>query len=238
MKILDYIFGWLIPVSTDATIISMGLVTSMLLILVRKFTTNQNMLAKINSDLKRLAFLISKAKVDRDTDALCRYRKTKAQIAMLKLREEIKPLLFSLVPVIFIASWGFLRLQFKPLEEGDRVKIVAKSGLSDTGEIVWLVPDNRLIVEDGWIRKLTPSRDFVEAVWFVTFKEKFDISELKIRRLNNIDKPISLSFCLKELRFLGIVPSLPFIKVPAWMVGYLISVVILFILFKRMFKIY
>jgi hypothetical protein len=85
---------------------------------VRKWTTKQDLLARADVDNKRLAALIKDAMRAGNKKALARYRLTKAQVGMLKFKQEGKPMLVSLLPIGWPAWWvGYLLIviPFVPL---------------------------------------------------------------------------------------------------------------------------
>ena len=152
MILLDYLFGWLLLLPSDLTIIVTALLTGVVLTLVRKWTTNQDLLGRAVADNKRLAALIKEAKRAGDKEAVKRYRLTKAQVGMLKFKQEGKPMLVSLLPIALLATWAFARLEFLPPKPGETVTVVANAPVTQAGEVVHLVPGDGLTATAGWVR--------------------------------------------------------------------------------------
>jgi len=232
MSILDFLFGWLLWFPSDVTLFAVALLTGLSLTLVRKWTTGQELLGRAAADEKRLGQLIKEAKKARKKDDVARYRITKAQIGMVKLKQEGKPLLYSLLPVALLATWAFARLEFIPPKPGEAVEVTATAPLSSAGAIVHIVPETGIAAETGWVQQFVAEGESATAVWLLKSDAALQADQLTARRANG---DVSLTLSLKERRLFGIVPGLP--GLPAWLVGYLIIVCALVPLLKRVLRI-
>ncbi len=233
MMLLDILFGWLLLFPSDLTIIVTALLTGVVLTLVRKWTTNQDLLRRASDDNNRLAALIKEAKRDGNKEALARLRQTKAQVGMLKFKQEGKPLLVSLVPIALLATWAFARLESIPPKSGDVVTVVAHAPVSAVGEIVHLVPGDGLTAVSGWVRKLDVAGEEAQAEWQVKADPVTAVDRLTVRGRRDV----TLTLRLEERRLFGIVPGWPQIGLPAWLVGYFAIVIPFVPLLKKMLKI-
>jgi len=232
MMVLDFIFGWLLRLPSDLTILVIALLTGVVLTLVRKWTTDQGLLARAAADNKRLGQLIKEAKRTGNKEALARYRQTKAQIGMLKFRQEGKPMLVSLVPIALLATWAFARLEFLPPKPGDPVAVVARGPLTAAGEVVHLVPAPGLTVVDGWVRKLAAIGEESQAEWRVQSDAVLSAEHLTVR-----GRELQLELRLPERRLFNLVPGWPQYGLPAWLVGYLLIVIPFVPLLKKVLRI-
>ena len=110
MIILDFLFGWLLRLPSDLALLTIGLLTGVVMTLVRRWTTNQDLLARVAADNKRLATMLKEDKRAVKKEALPWYRVTKALIGSLKFKQEGKRMLVSLVSIELLATWAFVRM--------------------------------------------------------------------------------------------------------------------------------
>jgi hypothetical protein len=236
MIILDFIFGWLLRLPSDLTILALALLTGGVLTLVRKWTSNQELLARAAADNKRLAILIKEAKRAGNKEALARFRLTKAQVGMLKFKQEGKPLLVSLVPIALLATWALARLEFLPPQPGETISAVATAPVSAAGEVVYLVPAEMVKATDGWVKQFAVTGNEATARWQLQFASAEKAGQLIVRRATGGAAQLKLE--LRERRLFGIVPGLPRIGLPAWLVGYLLIVIPLVPFIKKILRIH
>lgn len=222
MIVLDFIFGGLLRLPSDLTIIVLALLTGVILTFVRKWTTNQDRLGRAVADNKRLRALIK--------EALARDRLTKAQVAMVKFKQEGKPMLVSLLPIALLVTGAFARLEFLPPQPGETVTAIAHAPVAAAGDLVHLVPAEGVTALDGWMKQLTVTGPEASAVWQLQFAR---LSELTIR-----GRDAQLELKLRERRLFGIVPGWPTIGLPAWWVGYLLIVIPFVPLLKKVTRIH
>ena len=235
MIILDYIFGWLLRLPSDVTLLVIALMTSGALTLVRKWTTDQDVLGRATADNDRLAVLIKEAKRAGNKEALARLRVTKAQVGMLKFKQEGKPTLVSLLPIALLATWAFARLEFLPPAPGETVVAVAHAPVSAAGEAVHLVPTPGVTAVAGWVKSFAVDGHEATARWQLRFDRAADADGLVAHRAAGETR---VELKLRERRLFGVVPGIPAIGFAAWIVGYLLLVIPLVPLLKKVLKIH
>jgi len=140
LAIGDLLFGWLLYLPPVAAIGLLGVFTSLLIVLVRRLTTNRNLLGRAHADKRRLKVLTREAKAAGDNDAVNRCRTTNGQIALKLMRAEVKPLLVVLLPLILIGTWGWYRLGYIPPQEDEPVQVEMSLPASAIGSVAFLVP--------------------------------------------------------------------------------------------------
>lgn len=122
---MDYVVGWLLRLPNDLALILLAVMTSLIMVMIRKWATDQDFLRRCNADRKRQGKLIKQAKAAHDKQAVKRHKDVVTQIKMRATKYELKPLLFSLIPVALLATWGFGRLGFHPPKAGDELTVRA-----------------------------------------------------------------------------------------------------------------
>lgn len=241
----DLLLGWLLALPGDLSLFAVALLTSLTVVLIRRFTTDQELLGRCRADRKRLKALIKEAKAAKDQAARERYRRTDATVGLMLLRAELKPLLCALIPLGLLATWCFERLEYLPPELGAPVTLRFQCPRSAAGRLVHLVPAQGWQSEQGWIKRLTPSAsdDFsAEAVWTLTAAEagpallrirSQDQSfahpvEVGARRYAPVlvahtpDGRLASSVELRQRQLFGVVPGWKFAGLAPWLVGYLL----------------
>jgi hypothetical protein len=122
---MDYVVGWLLRLPSDLALILLAVMTSLAMVLIRKWATDQDFLRRCDADRKQQVKLIKQAKAARDKQAVKRHKDVVTAIKFRATKYELKPLLFSLLPVALLATWGFGRLGFHPPQAGEELTVRA-----------------------------------------------------------------------------------------------------------------
>lgn len=154
LRVLDPLLNWLLYLPADAVLLAVAIGTSAILVFVRLFTTNQDLLRRCRDDKKRLNELIKEAKKAGDKEALKRYRATVGLIAGKSVAAEGKPLLASILPIALLATWAFSRIAFFPPQPREEIEVRAYFQPAATGDITYLLPQKGLDAENGWVRRV------------------------------------------------------------------------------------
>ncbi len=193
LLITDPVLGWLLLLPSDLRIIIIGIATSLILKLVRVFTTNQSLLHRVAADKQRLAALIREAKAKGDAEAVKRFRATKNMVAMRVATQEFKPLLVAIVPLALLAVWAWSRLEFHPPHENEPVEFTLYTPVSAVGRLAHLVPAPGLAAT-SWVREIVPDLTHQSdkekeparvlngiAHWSVSGKARTDLYRVEVR---------------------------------------------------------
>lgn len=257
----DFLLGWLLRLPRDLTLVVVALFTSLLMIGVRRFTTNQDLLRRAAEDGKRLKQLARQARREGDKKSLRRYKSTQALLGMLKLKAEGLPLLVSLVPIALLATWAMFRLDYLPVRPGDEVELALYTPIADVGELVHIVPQDGIKAEDGWIRRIDAVTEDGPphglATWKLRAEGRPDPYHVTIRlRDHNFDEELLVGqriYAAPVVDFghdyvgewkrvpyawLGLVRGIDRIGLPGWLIGYVVLVIPLTLLLKRLLHVY
>ena len=104
VAVMDVLLGWLLRLPSDLQLIAVALGSAIILTAVRVWTSNQDLLRRCRDDKARLKTLIREAKKRRERIAVRRHRSTLGMIAMKQLRQEVRPLLASLLPIVRVGD--------------------------------------------------------------------------------------------------------------------------------------
>lgn len=261
LQIGDLLFGWLLFFPRDVTLLAVSLGSSAILAIVRRWTTNQDLLRRCAADKKQISVLLKAAKKAKDRDAVQRLRATSGQVGLVQIRQEGRPLLAALVPLVILATWSFFRLDYLPARVDEPIPVTAYFSMSSVDRVVTLVPEPGLEAADGWIQRITAVTNMGPAYgiakWSIIPKEP--ISQPLVFRFGTEsyahpfraggrtydpvvvthDEVLQVTEVkLERYRPLGFVPGIPAIGFAPWLIGYLLIVIPFVPLMKRVLKIY
>ncbi|MFH1023659.1 MAG: hypothetical protein V1809_09750 [Planctomycetota bacterium] len=232
LDLMDPVLGWMLALHRDVIIIAIGVVTGAILVAVRLFSTNQDLLKRVFEDKKRLGALIKEAKAGKDKAALQRHRNVNGSIAMKAMMQEGWPLLASLLPIALLGTWAFQRLEFHPPGAGELVEVVAYYPVSAVETVIHIVPQEGLVPEGGWVRQLKEVTDqgqvYAEATWKIKADPRPKPYVLEFRHkagtvsntvlvgqrtyepaITDCGKERILEVRMKPVKMFGFIPALP-----------------------------
>ena len=265
---MDVCLGWALAVGHDAALVTVALATALILTVIRRFATNQDLLARCRQDRKRLKQLIRQAKrlpPDERRAELKRLKLIRNAVALKILRQEPLALLLSIIPIAVLACWAFARLPYHPVKADSPVEVWAWCPASAVGKLAHLVPCENLAAEGGWIREIepvkTPAGPVVgRARWRVTapadtrpyplivrFDEITYRHELLVGQ-NSYSQVVKLQpspaglraieIRLEPFRPLGAIPGWAAVSLPPWLVGYLLITIPAALALRRLLRVY
>ncbi len=264
----DPLLSWLLCLPRDVALFIVALGTALILIGVRLFTTNQDMLGRFKKDKKRLKQLKREAKKTGDKDAVVRYRTTTGQIGMRTMKAEGKPLLASLIPIAILACWCWGRIAYVPFSPEEPVRVRAYFPVSEIGKLVHIIPQEGIEADGRWIQVI--ERDVDEAGkeidngvarWELRCDERDEEYPLQIRYNGRayekslvVDgrryaEPVKfydddtilcseIDMADREYKPFTIIPGFSALAMPPWIVGYLIIVLPFSFLLKPVLRIH
>jgi uncharacterized membrane protein (DUF106 family) len=149
---LDWVFGWILRLGRDGSLIAVAVLTSAGLTFVRKWVTDQTWLRQAADDDARLAELTAEARGRKDREAARRHRDTRTLIKMKTMRFEGRALLWALLPIGLLATWAFARLAFLPPAVGRPVEVRAWLPRTAIGQLAHLAPEPGIEAANGWVQ--------------------------------------------------------------------------------------
>jgi hypothetical protein len=258
----DFLLGWLLVLPRDVAIVAIALLTSLVLTLVRKWATNQDLLARCAADLRRLKQLIRQAKSQRDKPAAKRMKDTVNLIKLRQLGAEGRVLLWSLLPLTVLATWGMERLDYLPPAVGEETTLRAYYPLSSVGKLTHLVPPDGFELKSSSVQEVELDDEGGAngvASWALVAREPLPLAQLLVRhqehtvshalrvdgrtyeppvQTHNDDLLPATEIKLAQARFLDRVPGVPTIGLPPWVVAYLLLAVALVYPVRRLLRVW
>ncbi len=263
----DLLFGGLLRLPRDIVLVFLALLTSLVLTIVRRWTTPQDLLRRCQEDKARLKQLVKEARRRGDRASVQRIRATAAQIGMIAMKAEGKPLLASLPIIAVLAVWAFSRIGWLPPAPGEPMEVRFYFPESEIGRIAFLLPEPGLTAESGWVQRIQPSYgpdghtvDGGMASWRILAEPRSTPYRVRLRYRGQIlERPliadgrryatptvffsdaaavIGSELALREYRPFGVIPGWPALALAPWIVGYLIIVLPLSLALKPLLRIY
>ena len=151
----DWLFGWMLAMPVTVVVILLGVISSTLIVLARRWTTDQEHLARCDHDKKRLGELARQARARRDKAAAKRHKTTQALVSLKMLKAEGLPLLVGLLPIALMGTWGYYRLAFIPPRDGEVIPVELSLPTPAIGQVVTLIPAEG-VEADSWIQRVRP----------------------------------------------------------------------------------
>ncbi len=254
----DLLGGWILLLQRDLGLLVVAIVTALMLVGVRRWATDQGWLRRAQADAKRLKQLRREALARGDRAAANRHRTLAGRIGLMRLGGEGKPLLWAIVPVALLAVWAYERMPYLPPEPGAELAVHLVHPASAAGTLAHLVPEDGLAEPaDGWVTAFVIDPiDPRQAVASWRLRPQADHDLIVVSERGRFAHPLPLTsrnappvmlthtpdmtifshLDLVERRLFGIVPGLPAVMLPAWLVGYLILTLAMVPVTKRVFR--
>ena len=155
--ILNFAFGWLLPLPAFWSILILCFIISLLITLIYKYTTNQSVMKDLKTEIKTLQADMKLLR--NDPTKMMEVNKKAMEANMKYMSHSLKPMLFTFLPVILIFGWLNGHLAFEPIAPGHEFTVTtvfdktaagnitlhAPTGMTVTGESTKTITDNNAI---------------------------------------------------------------------------------------------
>jgi hypothetical protein len=254
----NLLFDWTLLLPRDLTLLLLAVLLIALLLGLRRLLSDQEALRLLTADVRRLQDLRAEARAAGDRAALARHWNIRRLLAARRARLEMLPALAGLLPALLVLHWGARRLEHLPFNIGDPVEIEATFPASAVGRPAYLVPQESLTAKPAWIRTIEPAAGAEArgvADWQVTatapgefaitLRHPGGSAQVPLEMGNRRYAPsiirhggdVTTAVKLPRYRPLGMVPPIPRLGLPAWMVGLLLLTVPGYLAARRLLRI-
>jgi uncharacterized membrane protein (DUF106 family) len=261
LNIADPLLNSLLYLPMDWALLILALGTAVLVLLIRKLTTDQDFLRRCQSDRVRLKTRLKEARQAKNTNDVSRFKSVLGTIGLRAMKQEGLPLLISLLPITLLATWAYARLGYHAPAASQWVVVEFTVPVSEIGKLIHLVPQDGLEVQSGWIQEVQEqySNSITEGIasWSVKASKSTSTYPLIIRlgertcshefRVGpgSYSEPVRIwengdYFLQQKLlpyRPLGFIPGFDDIFFPAWLMGYLILVIPAVPILKKLMRV-
>ena len=245
-NLLNPIFGPLLNLPTLWAVIILSFFISLIITVVYKYTTNQDLMKQLKGEMKEFQKEIKELK--KEPEKAMQVQKKSMQTNMKYMMKSMKSTLYSILPIIIIFSWMSANFAYEPILPGQEFTTTVVFGEKVSGTIELSVPDG--IIINGGVRKEVKEGD---VKWVLSGNEgeylleyHFDgkkySKEVLITKENKYKEPV------KRLKG-GIVKSIEIeheekklLNLFGWKLGwlgvYIIFSIIFSILIRKVIKVY
>lgn len=256
LAVLDPLLCWLLFLPPGGALAVVGAGTGLVVVLIRRWGTDQDLLQRCRDDRRRLSVLVREANGRKDGAAVRRHRRVASQVAMRALRQEGLPFLLSVPVVLPAAAWCRERLAHLPPAAGAPVVIEMRTTGGKPGRVAHIVPIEGARSERGWVRPLvacTEEPGTYRASWTLRLPASPTPHRIEVRsgqggyslpllvgrriytspsRHRQGDDP-QVTATLEPVRLFGILPGIPAVGLAPWLTGYLLATVTAALGFRR-----
>jgi uncharacterized membrane protein (DUF106 family) len=256
LTICDPLLGWMLWLPTDLLLLLLAILTSVLMTAIRRYTSNQDLLTRLDADKKLLKTLQNEAKAKKDSTALARFKVLATRHAIKALGQEGKPLLWSILPIALLATWAFQRVEFLPPKSGETLEVSLLTAAKHDGQLAHVIPQPG-VNPDRSVQVLSATtawgQQVAKATW--TLKPEPGTYKLTVRsETGTYDLPLAVGskkyesplvtfpdesaveVKLQQRKLFGIVPGIEAIGFAPWLIGYLLLVLPLVFLVRPLMK--
>ena len=148
-NLLNPIFSPLLNLPTLWAVIVMSFLISLIITIVYKYTTNQDLMKQLKDEMKEFQREVKELK--KEPDKAMAVQKKSMQTNMKYMMHSMKSTLYSILPIIIIFSWMSANFAYDPILPGQDFTTTVVFGEKVSGTIELSVPDG--IIINGEIRK-------------------------------------------------------------------------------------
>ena len=153
---LNFIFGPLLKLPPFWAIMIMSFLISLIIVLIYKFATNQNLMKQLKDEIKELQKQAKELK--HEPEKAMAVQKKAMQTNMKYMMQSMKATLFTFIPIIIIFGWLQVHFAFVPILPGQDFTMTLDFNEGARGNVSVSVPagieiigDKVRIVEDGQV---------------------------------------------------------------------------------------
>lgn len=140
---LDPIFSPLLNIPLLAAVISMSFLISLIITIIYKYTTNQNLMKQLKDEMKEFQKRVKELKSH--PEEAMKVQKKAMQTNMKYMTQSMKSTLYSFIPIILIFGWMSANFAFAPIlpNQDFTAKIIFKDNVE--GNVELSVPEGIII---------------------------------------------------------------------------------------------
>ncbi len=139
MSILDPIFMPLLKLPMLWSIFIISLIVSVIIIVIYKFTTNQNLMKQLKDEMK--AFQKEAKELKAHPEKAMQVQKQAMKTNMKYMAHSMRSTLVTFIPIILIFGWMNANLAFEPIYPDQEFSVSAILGKGTEGNIKLIAPD-------------------------------------------------------------------------------------------------
>jgi uncharacterized membrane protein (DUF106 family) len=143
----DVAFGWLLGLPPFVSIAILSLLVSLIIVIITKFTTDQDLMKHLKGESKELQKQMKALKDN--PKKMMEVQKQHMEMSMKMMKQSFRPMIWTLIPILLIFGWMQARLAYEPIhpEQEFSVRIQFEKGLS--GLVNATAPEGIMVTGDA-----------------------------------------------------------------------------------------
>lgn len=130
--LFDFIFSPFLPLPIFWAILGVSFILALLVVLVYKYTTNQERLRELQAQLKQHQ---KELRENKDPSRLAELQKKTTDTSLQHLRMTIKPTLITMLPLLLIFGWFSGHFAYAPLLPNQEFNLSVETYANNTAEV-------------------------------------------------------------------------------------------------------
>ncbi len=135
----NFIFGWLLPLPPFWSIMMLSALMSLIVIVITKLTTDQNLMKHLKNESKELQKQMKELKDN--PEKMMEVQKKHMDSSMKYMTQSFRPMLFTFIPIILIFGWISGHLAYDPIMPGQEFSVQVTLEKNVQGVINATAPD-------------------------------------------------------------------------------------------------
>ncbi len=133
------VFDFLLHIHPTILVIGVGVLFSVIMVFLTKYTTDQDLLKRLRGEMKELQAEMKMLKNDPAKAGEVNKRLMEANMKMMM--QSWKPMIFSMIPAVLILGWFNSNIAYEPLVVGEEFSVELEFYEGITGVIVTTIPE-------------------------------------------------------------------------------------------------
>ncbi|MBS3132307.1 DUF106 domain-containing protein [Candidatus Woesearchaeota archaeon] len=147
VNILDSVFSPLLRLDSFLAVFLMSLLVSVIITLIYKYTTDQNLMKRLKDEMKALQKDMKSLK--KEPQKAMEVQKKAMQANMKYMTQSMKSTLYTILPIIIIFGWMNANFAYEPIMPGQDFTVTASFAKGTSGDIEINVPEGMQIGGDA-----------------------------------------------------------------------------------------
>jgi len=123
-----------------------SIVISVIITLIAKYTTNQDLMKRLKTEMKELQKEMKELKSH--PEEMMKVQKKSMETNMKYMGQSFRSTLFTFIPIILIFSWMNANFAYEPISPEEQFQITLQFAKGITGEVTLTSPDGIAVVSD------------------------------------------------------------------------------------------
>ncbi|MBD3310290.1 DUF106 domain-containing protein [Candidatus Woesearchaeota archaeon] len=145
-SILDPVFGPLLSLPPLLAVGIMSLVISLIVVMIYKFTTDQDLMKQLKSELKEYRKEMKELK--KHPERLEKVNREMMETNLKYMKQSFKPMLITMIPVFIIFGWMNAHMAYLPITPGEEFTTTMELEKGIEGEVELIAPEEIEMIDD------------------------------------------------------------------------------------------